>query len=324
MKTATIVLILLTVHTAHARDISRTYTEERWCGDSESYEGCRIVLETRLKKRFAAEVSGSIVEASTKTSLVNGKEAVQEEIQSFTYSRVRIAILNGADIRRMFFDTGGLIRIQAKLSISQRDLEHCQRILDRKQSQITRLPTPVYYERNWTKRYSQDRNEKENERIAISAHFSPIQGDGFSNNALVGILSVESIEGPMSYDFFLMTVRDGPTIDNGPGISVGSLNLALKFLPIDSQFLRIGIGIGGGIAGVEQMTEDYDKYNETGVQAIGMSEITFFPSQLRLSAKVYMVKTRFKRKDKVPVLMERPDIGSGMFFTGGVVVEWPY
>ena len=114
MKTATIILILLTVHAVYARDISRIYTEERWCGDSESYEGCRIVLETRLKKRFAAEVSGSIVEASTKTSLLNGKEAVQEQIESYTYSRVKMAILNGADIRRMFFDTGGLVRIHAK------------------------------------------------------------------------------------------------------------------------------------------------------------------------------------------------------------------
>jgi hypothetical protein len=322
MKTTMVFLILITVHTAYARDISRTYTEERWCGDSESYEGCRIVLETRLKKRFAAEVSGSIVEASTKTSLLNGKEAVQEEIQEYTYSRVKIAIVNGQDIRRMFFDTGGLIRIQAKLSISQRDLEHCQRILDKKQSQITRLPTPTYYEKNWARKYS-DNKEKENERIAISAHVGPFQGRGFSNDAFVGVVSFESIERPVSFDFSLMTVRDAAVTNGESGVEVLSLNAMMKYLPIDTQFLRFGIGLGGGIAELKEIS-DNEEFKLSGSQFIGIAEITFFPSTVRLCARAYMTKTRFKEVDRVPVLKERCDIGSGMLFTGGIVVESPY
>ena len=119
-----------------------------------------------------------------------------------------------------------------------------------------------------------------------------------------------------------MSVRDAAITKGEPGVEVLSLNMMMKYLPIDTQLVRFGIGLGGGIAELKEITDE--EFKLSGTQFIGMAEITFFPSTVRLCARAFMTKTRFKELDRVPVLKQRCDIGSGLFFTGGIVVETPY
>ena len=311
-----VALSLAVVEGANAGTITKEYVEIKVCGDNLSFETCRESLLLQLRRRFAEEVVGAYVQSQSQTSLAGRDESVQQQIRSMTMARATLEIKND-DMHQGFYESGGVLTIHAKMSIDEPTIDRFQRKLDQ-ETHIAALPEIVR-----TPQIPRDFRLPSLRREHVAIYLDVGVTESISSGervGLIGALGIEYIDPPLALDFMFLGVGDGDVSEGKSGTTVSGGSLVLKLLPINVSSFRLGIGGGIGIAKLRQITEgkEFDTY---GGQALGLVETTFFPGKLRLKVRGIYRKSRFS-EDGIPVLIEKPDTGDGLFYTVGFALEF--
>ena len=144
-------------------------------------------------------------------------------------------------------------------------------------------------------------------------------GNSLHQDSFIAMLSGELVESPIGYEFLAVGMGNASFTEDR--IAVGTLGVLLNLVPIDTKWLRVSVGGGGGFAVVEEILQ-YEKYDQTGGHVVGQGALTFFSPSLRLGFKAIWLKTRFSGGN-VPVLDEAHDVGSGLYYLAGVSFEFP-
>ena len=155
--------------------------------------------------------------------------------------------------------------------------------------------------------------------LAFSVYGGPAdRGKSLGQDSYIAVISGELVESPIGYEFLALGMGNASFTEDR--ISVGTLGFVLNLVPIDTKWLRVSVGGGGGFAAIEQMA-NYEKYDETGGHVIGQGSLTLFSSSLRMGFKAIWLKTRFSGGN-VPALVEAQDVGSGMYYLAGMSLEF--
>ena len=97
--------------------------------------------------------------------------------------------------------------------------------------------------------------------------------------------------------------------------------MLFNFYPINTPFMRLGMGLGGGLAGllrstINEVGHEYD-FSHSGVQAIGQTAVVLNARGLGLNARILWIRTSFER-DEGGYRLVNKNIGSGVFFALGL------
>ena len=162
--------------------------------------------------------------------------------------------------------------------------------------------------------------EKHNESsVAFSVYGGPADhGRSLHRDSFIAMLSGELVESPIGYEFLALGMGNASFTEDR--ISVGTLGFVLNLVPINTKWLRVSVGGGGGFAAIEQISH-YEKYDETGGHVVGQGSLMFFSPSLRVGFKAIWLKTRFT-DENVPVLEEAQDVGSGLYYLAGCSFEF--
>ena len=144
-------------------------------------------------------------------------------------------------------------------------------------------------------------------------------GNSLHQDSFIAMLSGELVESPIGYEFLAVGMGNASFAEDR--IAVGTLGVLLNLVPIDTKWLRVSVGGGGGFAVVEEILQ-YEKYDQTGGHIMGQGALTFFSPSLRLGLKAIWLKTRFSRGN-VPIVNEAHDVGSGLYYLAGCSFEFP-
>ena len=156
--------------------------------------------------------------------------------------------------------------------------------------------------------------------LAFSVYGGPAdRGKSLGQDSYIAVISGELVESPIGYEFLALGMGNASFTEDR--ISVGTLGFVLNLVPIDTKWLRVSVGGGGGFAAIEQIA-NYEKCGETGGHVIGQGSLTLFSSNLRVGVKAIWIRTRFAGGN-IPVLDETQDVGSGLYYLAGISFEIP-
>ena len=155
--------------------------------------------------------------------------------------------------------------------------------------------------------------------MAISVYGgNPDHGKGLHQDSYIAMITGELVESPIGYEFLAIGIGNASFTENR--ISVGTLGFVLNLVPIDTKWLRVSVGGGGGFAAIEEV-DHYEKYDQTGGHVVGQGALMFFSPSLRLGFKAIWLKTRFSGGN-VPIVNEANDVGSGIYYLVGMSFEF--
>ena len=118
-------------------------------------------------------------------------------------------------------------------------------------------------------------------------------------------------------DGSLETTKDSPS----DRISTVSINVALKYVALDSRYVRFAIGGGAGLVGLTQYVGGKE-YDSTGGQLLGLADLTVFRRTVRVKGRVMLKQTGFDPEESyVPILGENESPTSGLFYIVGSEVD---
>ena len=315
------IIVVAMAHSAYARDISKTYVQERYVSESESYEAARLALLTRMKREFAEFAVGSVIIGQTRTTL----EGVSDEMYSYTMGQVRTEIIGDDETRRIYRDSGGrTIKIKARFWISKGHVTSIQKLLERKQHEITQLQTPREYQFS---SQSSDRNrgheDKLSEAVYVLGGTSDLAEYG-NRGGFTGVIGLhENGDKESALDIFLMMSGSLETTKGSPKdrISTLSINVALKYVALDAKFVRVAIGGGAGLVGLTQEVGGKE-YDSGGGQIMGLADLTIFRRTVRFMGRVMLKQTGFDRDEEyVPILEVNESPTSGLFYMMGLEID---
>ncbi len=315
------IIVVAMAHSAYARDISKTYVQERYVSESESYEAARLALLTRMKREFAEFAVGSVIIGQTRTTL----EGVSDEMYSYTMGQVRTEIIGADETRRIYRDSGGrTVKIKARFWISKDHVKDIQKRLERKQHEITQLQTPREYQfSSQSSDRNRDHEDKLSEAVYVLGGTSDLAEYG-NRGGFTGVIGLhENGDKESALDIFLMMSGNLESSKSSPGdrISTVSINCALKYVALDSRYVRFAIGGGAGLVGLTQYV-DGKEYDSTGGQLLGLADLTVFRRTVRMMGRVMLKQTGFDPEESyVPILETTQSPTSGLFYLIGLEID---
>ena len=161
--------------------------------------------------------------------------------------------------------------------------------------------------------------EKSRNSVSFSLNAGNAQGKALQSDSYIIIASLRLIEPPLGYEF--LAIGMGNLLSMDDRVQIGSVNIVLNAVPIRTRYFRSSIGIGGGFAAVHEVIQG-EMIDSTGSQIVAQGSLTFFSSSLRVTLKTLWIKTLFVARD-VPILQEHQDVGSGLYYVGGLTFEIP-
>ena len=319
-----------------AGEISREYTEERQIGEDESYEQAYQAVCLRLQRRFAEEISGSVVQSYSNMQIDDSVQHFTERLQAATLARIRLEVLEPEEIRRVFRRTGGLMRVRARLSIDKEELVHFRKLLEeRLQEMPLPAPAPAAVPDYWATRVLSPPQTKHREdsdyTLAISVYGWPVANASLPRPAFSVMVASEWDEPWVGGELNTLILSSvGPTErDPQPRPAEAtkfspptllSLNAVVHILPINLSHLRITMGVGGGIATIIRTGTSPDgypiDYDHNGGQLLGQTTIGLRFGPVGLNIRAIWLRTLFERESGYR-LVDR-HLGSGIHFMAGL------
>jgi hypothetical protein len=330
-----VLAVLLLAVPALAGEITREYTEERRAGEDESYEAACAAVRVRLQRRFVEEICGTLIQSVATSALDGGTVTYADRLVSSTMARVRVEVLNADEVRQIFLDHGGLIRITARLSIDAEDAKRFREQLEEQRAARVAVPlTPPWPATDGSQVAMplQAGPDVTPYTLAVTVYGGPEQGFRPAGTGWNGAIASEwGFPGVgLELNAILIGGHTGLGQYNASDLPSGmvklgdpsavSLNGVIHLLPIQAGPLRLAMGLGGGLASLVHTGTDAAgievDYNHSGGQWLGQVTAALRVGNVSVNARVVWLRSTFDADG--PFVLADRHAGSGVHAFAGL------